>query len=126
MSRRRTAAEEAWGAPLPDWVDMLVQACDETSQGKVAKRIGRSASVVSQALGNCYAGSLHVLEKRVREVLDAEEITCPALGPISSADCLNWRDRAQTMTSASPISVRMFRECRRCPRFTVAKNGEQT
>lgn len=36
-------AEAHWGADMPDWIRALAEACAETSQNKVATRIGRSA-----------------------------------------------------------------------------------
>ena len=43
-------SEEAWGAPLPDWVRALAVACQRASQAAVAKELGRSGAVVSQVL----------------------------------------------------------------------------
>lgn len=122
MSERMDTAVENWGT-VPDWVASLVEACDHSSQNKVAGRIGRSAAVVSQVLRNAYAGNMRAVEQRVRDVLMAEEIACPALGPISSEDCLNWRDRAEKHSSHSPIQVRMFSACRRCHRFNPEEDA---
>lgn len=123
MSARMQIARQAWGE-VPDWIEALVVACDAegSSQSQVARRIGRTPGVVSAALNNKYRGSMTALENRVRAVLCAEQVSCPALGWISSADCLQWRDHAAAMNSSSPMMVQMFRACRNCPVFT--KEGD--
>ncbi|MBW4708656.1 hypothetical protein KX928_12760 [Roseobacter sp. YSTF-M11] len=119
MSDRMEIARAAWG-DIPDWIEALVAACDAagSSQSKVAKQIGRSPGVISSALRNEYAGNMAVLEERVRAVICAEQVKCPALDWISSADCLFWRDYAAKLTSAAYERVLMFRACRNCDRFT--------
>lgn len=44
-------AEAHWGADMPDWIRALAEACAETSQNKVATRIGarRASSAMSFA-----------------------------------------------------------------------------
>ncbi|WP_436399320.1 hypothetical protein [Roseobacter sp. S98] len=123
MSERLQIARAAWGT-VPEWIEALVAACDAdgASQSIVAARIGRSPSVISSLLRNDYRGNMKRLEDRVRSVICVEQVKCPALGWITSVDCLNWRDEAEELTSASPITVRMFRACRRCDRFREAQS----
>lgn len=123
MSDRMKLAGEHWG-DVPGWVTLLVRACDETSQNQVAKRLNRSASVVSQAIKGSYRGDMDAFARRVQDVLQAKEVECPSLGEISSGDCQDWRDKAERMTSANPMMVTMFRACRKCPRFTPKENFE--
>lgn len=127
MSARREIADDAWGV-VPDWIDALVKACDAkgASQNKVAGRLGYSGSVVSQVLRKDYAGDMHRLETRVRDIFLGGEITCPALGEIKSEACLKWRDLAADLTSASPIRVRMFNACKRCDRNQQAEEEDMT
>ncbi|APE43628.1 hypothetical protein BOO69_09535 [Sulfitobacter alexandrii] len=121
MSPRMDMAQECWGV-LPDWVEALVNACDAdgSSQNKVARRLKFSATVISQVLRNEYKGSLGNIERRVRAIYAPGTVQCPALGPISSEDCLTWQDDAGELRSSAPMTVRMFRACRKCPRY----NGE--
>ena len=109
------AARAGWG-DVPEWVAALVQACDNTSQNKVADRLGVSSSTVSQTIRNIYPGRTETVAERVRAIFMNDEIVCPALGEMTSEACLNWRDRSKSLASASPIRVRMFNACRRCPR----------
>lgn len=118
-----TIALDAWKT-LPDWLEVLIVACDApgSSNSKVAKSLGRSPGVISEVLRNRYKGDMTDFENRVRDVLCAEQVKCPALNWISSADCLHWRDEATDLKSG-PMMVRMYRACHACPRFT--KEGEQ-
>lgn len=119
MSNRLTIARAAWGTPLPDWINALVQACDApgASQNKVAARLSVSAATVSQVLRNSYAGDTVRIEARVRAAFVDEDVDCPAINTISAEACMSWRDRARNLTSAAPNVVRMFRACRACPKF---------
>jgi hypothetical protein len=112
-------ARDEWGT-LPDWVQALIEACDASgsSQNKVAKRLGFSAPVISQVLRNEYRGNMHNVEKRVRAIFAPDVVVCPALGTISSADCLDWQDAAAELKSSTPHAVRMFCACQNCPRYT--------
>ena len=110
-----TAARAAWGNDLPEWVAVLARACDDTSQNRVAKRLNRSASLVSQVLSRKYPGDLRTVEDIVRGALMAETLDCPALGEIGLDRCLGWRERARSTAPKNPLTLRMFRTCRTCP-----------
>ena len=47
----------AWGADLPEWVRLLADAADRTSQRAVADQLGKSAGYVSRLIRRDYAGS---------------------------------------------------------------------
>ena len=102
-----------WGAHPPAWIVALADACDASSQGKVAARIGVSATVVNQALQNVYPGRLDRVEQRVRGELMREMVGCPVLGPITTRECLDHQSRGYESTN--PMRVRLFRACPRCP-----------
>ena len=112
-----TAAEEAWGAPLPDWVRSLAMACQRTSQSKVASELDRSPAVVSTVLRKKYAGSYERIEERVRGLLMNGRVDCPALGQLPTHECQDWREKAKTFAAGNPTRTRMFRACRKCPLF---------
>lgn len=116
MSPRMEIAKEAWGE-VPDWIAALVTACDarNSSQNKVALRLGFSGSVVSSVLRKDYRGAMDRVEARVRAIFIPGTVNCPALGPIGTEGCLAWQDRSVELTSASPNVVRMFIACRDCP-----------
>lgn len=109
-------AEEAWGSAMPDWVKVLVDECDRASQSKVAKRMNRSASLVSYVLRNKYTGDMQAVEEVVRGVFMASTATCPALGEISTAECRDWILKSRSFSNENSERVRMYRACRNCPR----------
>lgn len=112
-----TAAEEAWGSPLPDWIRALALACGRSSQSKVAAQLDRSPAVVSTVLRRKYAGAYDRIEERVRGVLMNGRVDCPAMGQLPSHECQDWREKAKVFAAGNPTRTRMFRACNRCPVF---------
>lgn len=118
-------ARASWGGDAPDWVLRLAEACDQTSQSKVAARIDRSASVVSQVLRNRYPGNVGAVEEMVRGALMQAVVTCPALGTIPADECQVWRKRADLFVGTNSLRVRMFRSCNRCPVKAAAQSRKE-
>jgi len=117
-----SAAEEAWGAPLPDWIRSLALACDRSSQSRVAAQLDRSPALVSTVLRKKYQGSYERIEERVRGVFMDGKRECPGMGLIPNHECQDWREKAKTFNPGNPTRTRMFRACNRCPVFQ--KEGE--
>ena len=108
-------ARAAWGDALPDWVAELAGACDASSQSRVARRIGYSASVISQVLTRTYRGSLATVEQKVRGALMRETIECPVMGELSRDRCIdNQRLAARGVIATSSMRSRLYHACRRC------------
>lgn len=108
-------AQAKWGGEVPDWVAAMAQACADSSQNAVAARLDRSAALVSQVLRRKYPGDLSAVEERVRGVLMAKAVACPALGTLPVHECQDWRIKARTFSNHNGVRVRMYRACRRCP-----------
>lgn len=103
-----------WGANPPEWVLMLAEECDRTSQGKAAARLGvKSPAIVNQALQNKYTGRMDRLEERVRGELMNKVLACPVLGEISARRCLD--EQARPFTSSNALRLRVKRACAVCP-----------
>lgn len=117
MASATDIAHEAWGSPLPDWVAVLAEECVKASQNKIAKRMNRSASLVSNVLRNKYEGDMAAVEDIVRGVFMASTVACPALGQISSAACRDWMRKAHAFSNENSERVRLYRACRSCPRY---------
>jgi len=115
----------AWGNDAPDWLRVLAEACDATSQSQVAKRIGYTNSMISSLLKDKYRGDLCAVEKAVRGALMAEKLRCPGLGQeIATNTCLDWQKRARKLSAANPLNVQMFRACRGdCPHSRIGAKG---
>lgn len=105
-------AREAWGATAPEWVVVLAQACDASTQTAVAKRLGRSGSMINTVLGNRYAGRMDKIEALVRGELMRESVRCPVLGEITTRKCVDAQGRAYASTNALRIELR--RACPAC------------
>ncbi len=109
-------ARQAWGAHLPDWVEALAEVCAETSQNRVAERMGRSAALISQVLRAKYPGDLSAVEETFRGVFQDARVDCPALGALPAHECQNWRRKARRFVGSNTLNVTMYRACNRCPR----------
>lgn len=126
-----TNARAAWGDDMPDWIAVLAEACDRSSQAEVAKRIGYSSSVVSNVLRKTYAGMMAVPEQAVRGALMGETVCCPVAGDIPRDQCLRYQKKAAAFMATSAIAVQLYRACRGgCPHSrmklnAVAKEGAE-
>ncbi|WP_126976500.1 hypothetical protein [Frigidibacter oleivorans] len=111
-------AQEAWGAELPEWVLALARECARPgmSQSKVAGRLGRSGSLVSQVLARKYPGDLQAVQDLFEGVFRNATVTCPALGHIPTNECRDWRDKQRQFVNVNALRVRMYRACSACPR----------
>jgi len=118
-------ARAAWGADMPDWIAELAAACAQTSQNQVAKRLDRSASLVSNVLRRKYTGDMDAVEQRVRGVLMRSVVECPQLGTIPTQVCQAWRARARVFSGHNAQRAQMFRACRACPRNAKEASREQ-
>lgn len=118
-------AREFWGEGLPDWVAALARACDETSQNKVAARLERSASLVSNILRNRYPADTGAVEDIVRGTFMSGRVSCPVLGEIGTHVCRRWRGRGRRFENVNAQYVTMYRACNRCPRF-LGEDGHET
>lgn len=110
------AAQSAWGDELPDWVAVLARQCTERSQAAVARDLDRSGAVISQVLRRIYPADTARIEERVRGLFMAGQVDCPALGPLSTLKCQDWREKSREFVLASPQRGRMYRACNSCPR----------
>jgi hypothetical protein len=106
-------AGEAWGKRVPDWITVLALKCDDSSQGAVAKKLGMSAAVVNQVLGNVYKGRVDRVEAMVRGEYMKAVVTCPVLGVISTRDCI--ANQTMKFRPTNDLRVRLRRTCPICP-----------
>lgn len=107
-------AATAWGAALPDWVRILANHCDRSTQREAAEAIGYSASVVNQVLANTYKGNLSRVQSAVEGAFMGSVVACPVLGELPQQDCL--RHQRQPFNPSNPMRVRLYRACHTtCP-----------
>lgn len=116
---------KAWGEPLPDWVEALMQACSTQTQRQVADAIGYSPGAINQVLSKKYKGNLESIETAVRGALLGETVQCPGLRfEIDKAQCIAWQRRARGRLQAiSATHTKMHLACRSCSRFKKTEGG---
>lgn len=104
-------ARAAWGEDIPDWVTVLAEDCDRSSQKAAGNRIGYSSSVINQVLKRNYVGGdLAAVELAVRGALLSAVVDCPVLGELPTHECLSAQRRPYGNTN--PIRVQLYRACR--------------
>lgn len=106
--------KETWG-DVPNWVMVLAEECDRTSQNKAGIRIGRKGPLVNAVLHRKYAGNYDRVEEAVRGVFLKETVLCPELGELPKQDCLAWRKKSRSFSGHNALRVAMYRACKRCP-----------
>lgn len=114
MSGSIERARTGWGETLPDWIEALAKACDATSQNKVAKRMGRSGSLVSLVLANRYSGDMDGLRQQVEGIWLNGKVDCPVWGELSTDKCRAWRIASDEYRSGTSF-LQMARACNACP-----------
>ncbi len=107
------AARQVWGKAAPEWVLALAEACDQSNQTAVARRLKCTGSQVSQVLSNKYAAKLDRFERRVRGELMNQTVNCPVLGEITMRRCVDAQGRTSAHTNELRVELR--RACPRCP-----------
>ena len=124
MIQNQTIAQDTvklnWGADAPEWITGLARACDAESQAAIARKIGRSASLVNQLLKNRYPGDLTDVKSRVQSALNDDGVNCPVMGKIEGSLCI--KTQCKPFNPSNHVSVRLFRACRNCPN-NIQKGG---
>lgn len=115
-------ARAAWGDDLPDWVQVLAERADEIGLKKTQQQVGYSPATITYVLRQKYNAPLGPIETRVRATLMSAKVTCPELGEVSLAHCLEWRDKGKDFKPTSSLRTRMLNACRQCP-LNASKGG---
>lgn len=95
---------------IPDWLHCLRQQTQQHSLAEIGREIGYSKSTLSLVLAGTYSGNTQAVAAAVRRRYLQQSIPCPVLGEIPQRDCRQWASRAYS--SASPLTVSMYRACR--------------
>ena len=105
-------ARAAWGAALPDWVEVLAEAANAHTATEVARRIAYSTAVVSSVCSGKYAGDLGRVEAKVRGVFMGDVVACPVLDEIPRDVCL--AEQKKRFFGTSSIRTKLYRACPAC------------
>ena len=100
--------------PDSDWLEVLRAACatPNSSQRKVAERLGYSTSVISQVLGGKYAGDIKAVKAKVEGVFMGATVECPVVGELPRNRCLEYQGRQFAATNH--LRVQLSRSCPDC------------
>jgi hypothetical protein len=97
-----------------DWLEVLREQCDNSSQAQVSKQLGYSPAVINQTLKGCYKGNLSTVELTVKGCFMAKTVTCPVVGEIAQHICLNYQKLP--FAAINPQRVQLYKACRAgCP-----------
>lgn len=122
MSAARKSVAGAWGDNAPDWINVLAEQCDRTSQKAAATRIGYSPATVNQVLRRKYAGDMVKVEGAVSGAYLAATVDCPVLGEVPSDQCLAHQRKPRS--TSNPMRVQLYRACRSgCPHSRISTGG---
>ena len=100
-------------------IGLLRDTVAESSQERVAQRIGRSAAAVNQVLKGVYKGNTDAVLERVKAELAEATTECPLLGTISLSYCIDSREREFRPTNHQ--RVRLWSACQTCERNSGGK-----
>jgi hypothetical protein len=117
-------ARTHWGKKLPEWIFLLAEACNRTSQKAVGKTMHYSGGTISRVLRKTYAGDMAEVKKRVMAFLGDARFACPVMKCTIAADqCFNYRRGIEMLAFAGHFRI----ACPKCPnnadRPNVAKSG---
>lgn len=108
--------------PDSNWLIALRRACEDTSQAAVAKKLGVSPAMISQALKGVYRGDIGRLQTLVEGALLVQTVDCPIIGPLAKHKCLEHQERDGRFATANPLKMQLYRACRSgCPYSKLPK-----
>lgn len=103
-------------SPAPDWLTVLRDACAESSQAAVARKLGVSPAMISQALKGVYRGDIDRLRMLVEGALMRQTVDCPMVGDLPKNRCLEHQARDRRFAFVNPLYSKLYRACRSgCP-----------
>jgi len=97
-----------------NWLEVLRAACaaPNSSQRKVAERLGYSTSVISQVLGGKYPGDIKAVQAKVEGVFMGATVDCPVVGELPRNRCLEYQ--RQAFAATNHLRVQLSRTCPEC------------
>jgi hypothetical protein len=98
--------------PVKDWLDLLREAVDASSQTTVAQKLDVARTTVSLVLSGKYPGKTDRVAVRVMNVYG--QVKCTHTGqPISLTVCVSYTERRAPLNN--PMELSHWRTCRTCP-----------
>ena len=126
MTREPTTGEPTTVEPTTmesSWITALRKACAETTQAAVARKLGVSPAMISQALKGVYKGDIARLQTLVEGELMAQVVDCPVIGPLLKHRCMEHQTRDRRFATANPLKMQLYRACRSgCPHSKLPRD----
>ena len=95
------------------WLELLHKAVSSAgSQSAVAKVLGYSPAVISQAMQGIYPGDMDKLTAKVVEIYGNVQVECPLLGIIPLGQCV--KNQQRPFSTANPLAVELWATCPVC------------
>jgi len=89
----------------------------------IARQLGVSPSMISQAAKGTYRGNIARLQTLVEGSLLTETVSCPVLGDLAKHKCQQHQDRPRPFATANPLKAQLYRACRSgCPYSKLSKD----
>ena len=115
-------ATHAWGDVVPDWVLILAEECDRSSQKSVASFFGFFCAVVNQVLSGRNSSDMGAVEQAVKGALMHATVACPVAGELEMHICLEYQ--RLPFAATNPQRVALFKACRGCQHNRRNSNHE--
>lgn len=122
--------------PRSEWLGVLREATQRSSQAVVAMRLGIGATTISQVLSGNYKADTGRVERRARGELMGAVCDCPVMGQVSTRVCQDVQDRGRPKAGAigNPQHAQAWHACRGtgqwlatgpCPHFNGGAKAAQ-
>jgi transcriptional regulator with XRE-family HTH domain len=103
---------------MSNWLSVLAQQCQKSSQSRVAKRLNVSTTVINQVLKDKYPSPTDRIQALVEGAYLNRTVQCPVLGALAADKCEH--NQQQKFAPVNPIRVQLYRECHgACPNSRV-------
>lgn len=106
---------------MSEWIAILAEECERSSQATVARRLGYSPAVINQVLKRTYKGDVNRVQAVVEGALMGRTVDCPVVGELPRNTCLDHQRAPFAATNAQ--RVRLYRACRSgCPHSRIEED----
>lgn len=104
------------------WLELLRRAVEASSQGEVARHLGVSTTMISQAVRGIYPSSTtRLMQAVIGAYGDGATVDCPVCGQIPLRRCA--QEQRRRFSVHSPQRVALSWACRTCPHAARQTGG---
>ncbi|MGD1909138.1 MAG: hypothetical protein ACFB0C_24545 [Leptolyngbyaceae cyanobacterium] len=109
-------------AGTADWLGVLTQRCEATSDAQVGRELGIAASTVGLVRRGKYGASTDSIEQLVRGRYMAEAVNCPALGFELTRDRCRAVQKGD-VSAPTHMKSALRETCPTCPHYLQPKKS---